>query len=327
MGKQKNTNTNELIIESIKISYPDNESRSSANSMHNELYKQLHLKTEPPKKISAAIARLGVSEILITIILTSIAKDLWIRVLDLLKKTSESQIVKGGGIHIKFDDNDPGKRFPFHKDTNWEKFLRVIEKYINQRYEKKNETLMDLIEGRVELDEKILKLFETEATFLDIDVVSSTILRQTEPDLIISAYSFEQCFKYVKEKAEENRGKILNAVGDEVMAWFGVASNAINCALAIFRDRDEFNRTKNKLQKPFQFRIGINSGKALLDEPTGKAFGRGVLDFAGHLQKEASPGTFLISENTYNLLEDKSRFQQSKFIEKDKKWSYILVDK
>lgn len=126
---------------------------------------------------------------------------------------------------------------------------------------------------------------------------------------------------------EENGGQVLNAIGDEVMALFESANDAVNCAMAIISDKDEFNTNRSRLQNHFQFRIGINSGKALIDRSTGMAFSRGVLDLAGHLQKEASPGTFLISRNTYNLLTDNSEFRQSKYIEKDEQWSYILVHK
>ena len=323
---EKRRSSNELLVESIKISYTDKEGRNTAKSIHDELYKQLHLKTEAPQKIPTTIAKLGISEILITIILTSIAKDIWDAVLNLLRGVSEAKVLKVGEVYIKVDDNDPGKRFRFHKDTSWGKFLKIIQKYIYQRYKKKGETLMDLIEDRVKIGDKIVNLFEREATFLDIDVVSSANLRKAEQDLAISAYSFEQYYKFVKERVEENNGRVLDAIGDEVMAWFAIANDAVDCALGIFRDRDEFNKTRNRLRNRFQFRIGINTGKALIDIPRGKAFSRGVLDLAGHLQKAADRGTFLISKSTYKKLDDKARFHKSKFLEKDKQWGYVIID-
>jgi class 3 adenylate cyclase len=323
---EKGRSPNELLIESIKISYTDNEGGRTAKCIHNELYEQLHLKTTPPSKIPTTIAQLGMSEILITIILTSIAKDIYDAVLNYLRAASEAQVLKAGEVHIKFDHNDPGRRFRFHKETGWEKFLKIIQKYINQRYKRKGETLVDLIEDRVRIDDRIVKLFEREATFLDIDVVSSAKLRKAERDLAISAYSFEQYYKFVKKKVGESNGKVLDAIGDEVMAWFDTANDAVDCALRIFKSRDEFNRTRNRLENPFQFRIGINTGKALIDVRRGKAFSRGVLDLAGHLQKASDRGSFLISKSTYEKVEDKARFLKSKFLENDKQWGYIIID-
>lgn len=125
-------------------------------------------------------------------------------ILNLLQRRFSGQII------IKLDNSDIGRRFPFSRETNWEEFLKVIEKYIDER---KSKSLSELIEERIKIDEEIRNLFEKEATFLDIDVVSSKKLRESERDLIISAYSFEQYHKYVKEKVEGNKGKVLNAVG------------------------------------------------------------------------------------------------------------------
>lgn len=326
MDEYNKNNSNDLTIESIRISYQGVEGENEVRSLSEEIYQRLHLKINPPTKITDRIVRLGVSEILITIILTAIAKDMWDRILNLLQEHFQNQEkirANKGQIIIKLNDSDTGKRFPFHEYTNWEDFLKAVDKY---REEREDKSLIDLIEERVKIDEEISRLFEKEATFLDIDVVSSKKLREEEPDLIISTYSFEQYYKYIKEKVEENHGKVLNACGDEVMAWFELPDNAISCALAIFKWRDDFNKRRNKLKNSFQFRIGINTGVALIDEQRGKAFSKGVLDLAGHLQKEAEPGIFLISENTYSTLKTMPNFQRYKYIKRDKIWGYKIID-
>lgn len=321
MDKYNRENPNNLRAEFIKISYQGVNAEEEARILQDELYKQLHLKINPPTEIPDRIARLGVAEVIITIILAPIVQYAVNSILDTLQDFFRKKRPCKGQIIIKLDENDLGKRFPFLKETNWEEFVKFIDKYISER---KSSSLSELIKERVKIDEEIRSLFETEATFLDIDVVASKKLIKDESDLMIIAYSFEEYHKYVKEKVEENKGKVLNAVGDEMMAWFETPSDAINCALAIFKSRDNFNKRRNKLKNSFQFRIGINTGVALIDEKEGKAFSSGVLDLAGHLQKNAEPGIFLISEDTYNQLEDKTNFHKYKYIKRDETWSYIF---
>jgi len=308
-------NKNDLIIESIGISYQDKDGEKIAKSLQSNLSEQLNLKIKRPSEIKSNIIPLGIEEIIFVIILTESVTRLLKTIFDIIRYK-----VDKGIIIIKLNENDLGRPFSFSKGTLWEKLLDNIDQYIKKR---KRKTLTELIEEMVELDKKIRKLFEMEATFLDIDVVSSKKLRE-KSDVTISAYSFEQYYKYVKDKVKMNGGIVLSAVGDEVMSFFKKPDNAINCALDIFNDKEKFNNNRNKLKDPFQFRVGINSGSALIDTKTGKAFSRGVIDLAGHLQKKAKPGTFLISEDTYCKLKNKDDFKRYKYIKRDKIWSYIF---
>ncbi len=322
----KNKTPKDLTIEAIKISYVGINSKEEAESLHCYLQQNHQIKVNPPEKIPTQIAKLGMGKILITIVLTSIAKDVWGHILNILQEHFRNQMKKSCEvqINVKQDKKDWGKGFTFRcskeKQINPSETFNDIDDYITKI---KSKSLSEWIEDRIKIDEQIKNLFEEKATFLDIDVVGSTQLRRDEPDLMKSANSFERYFKYVEEKVVENSGKVLNAVGDEVMAWFNTPSDAINCASEIFNDRGVFNLTRNILKNPFQFRIGINTGLALIDEKNGKAFSRGVLDLAGHLQKEADPGTFLISRNTYNDLENKNMYKKNKNI-KNNELSYKL---
>ena len=57
----------------------------------------------------------------------------------------------------------------------------------------------------------------------------------------------------------------------------------------------------NLLVTPFRFRIGIHTGRSLVDLDHGVAYSP-VLDSAGHLQKLAQPDSLLISESTLEAL-------------------------
>ena len=52
---------------------------------------------------------------------------------------------------------------------------------------------------------------------------------------------------------------------------------------------------------PFRFRIGVHSGKSLVDLKRGIAYST-TLDVAGHLQKLAEPDHMALSEQTIALL-------------------------
>ncbi|MFX0198575.1 MAG: hypothetical protein ACFFCW_20840 [Candidatus Hodarchaeota archaeon] len=324
MDSRNSEYLNNLKVESIRISYQGIRAGKQAASLHDKMYKQINLKINPPERIPDKIAKLGVAEILITITLapifhyaiTSIIKVLRDFIRDRKNKSCKGQII------IKVDDSDLGRRFPFStREINLEEFFMIIDEYIKDLRKK---SLSELIEMRTKINEEIKKLFETKATFLDIDVISTEQLLQEKEDLTAIAYSMEQYHKFVKERAEQNQGTILDIVGCEIMAWFASANDAVNCARDILKDKENFNMNKNKLNCPFQFRIGINTGLALIDEKKGKVFCRTPLDIARKVRKVTEPGTFSVSEHTFRKLENKNIFVKNKYIESDGIWSYAF---
>jgi len=196
----------------------------------------------------------------------------------------------------------------------------ISDKEISKVPSKREVSLVESVKEIVEKTKRLKERFTKEATFLDIDVVGSTKLKQGEEDIDI-IYSFNEYHRYIKEKVETFNGKVLNSVGDEVMAIFDIPEDALKAGIEIFRGRDEFNKRRNELKKDFQFRIGINTGVALVDKD--KAYSN-VLDIAGHLQKEANLGEILISEKTYIAISEKDKYPLSKrYIEEDKIWAYV----
>jgi class 3 adenylate cyclase len=320
MDKWESKNSDALVLESIKIQFSNEAAENSAKKLQEYIGKELQINTLPPEMYSDNIAQLGVGEILINIILAPFLHQAVIAILNKLKRFFKAQgnTIHGGQIIIQDSLNQSGRRFPFTYETDIDELYIVIEKFINKR----SESLLERIEANINEGEEIRTLLKQEATFLFSDVVGSKKLGEDEPDLLVSAYSFEQFYKYTDRVVEKNRGKVLNAVRDNVIAWFDVPDNAVNCASELFSGRDEFNRKKNKMKNPFQFRVGIDTGPALIDESKGSAFSRGVLELAELLQKEAEPGIFLISEYTYNRLENKNEYHKYKYIPQESVQSY-----
>src|SRR5215469_10902102 len=84
----------------------------------------------------------------------------------------------------------------------------------------------------------------------------------------------------------EHRGRIANTAGDSVLAEFGSAVDAIECAVTAQTALAEAN-SSFALDRRITFRIGIHIGDVMVR--AGDLFGDGV-NIAARLQTLANPG-------------------------------------
>jgi adenylate cyclase len=94
----------------------------------------------------------------------------------------------------------------------------------------------------------------------------------------------------------EHRGRIANTAGDSVLAEFGSAVEAVQCAVDAQNALAEAN-TGIPLDKRINFRIGVHIGDVMVRG--GDLFGDGV-NIAARLQCIAEPGGVCISGATYD---------------------------
>src|SRR5258707_1023774 len=94
----------------------------------------------------------------------------------------------------------------------------------------------------------------------------------------------------------EHRGRIANTAGDSVLAEFGSAVDAVQCAVEAQTALAEAN-TNVPPDKCINFRIGVHIGDVMVR--AGDLFGDGV-NIAARLQSIANPGTVCISGATYD---------------------------
>src|SRR5215470_13552953 len=94
----------------------------------------------------------------------------------------------------------------------------------------------------------------------------------------------------------EHRGRIANTAGDSVLAEFGSAVDAVQCAVEAQTALAETN-TGVPPDKQINFRIGVHIGDVMVR--AGDLFGDGV-NIAARLQTLAQPGTVCISGTTYD---------------------------
>ena len=94
----------------------------------------------------------------------------------------------------------------------------------------------------------------------------------------------------------DHRGRIANTAGDSVLAEFGSAVDAVQCAVEAQAALADANASL-PAHKRIDFRIGVHIGDVLIR--AGDLFGDGV-NIAARLQSIAKPGGVCISGATYD---------------------------
>jgi adenylate cyclase len=98
-----------------------------------------------------------------------------------------------------------------------------------------------------------------------------------------------------------NSGRVVDAVGDNLLAEFSSAVDAVQCAVEIQKALKEKNAEIQK-DKRLNFRIGINIGDVVQDGA--RIYGSGV-NIAARIEGLADVGGVCISRNVYEQIKDK----------------------
>ncbi len=135
-------------------------------------------------------------------------------------------------------------------------------------------------------------------TVLSADAVSfSRLMCRDEPSTIITLTTYR---KVMSELIERHRGRVLDAVGDNLLAEFSCAVDAVASAAAIQTELCARNERLNP-DRQMLFRIGINYGEVI--EADGRLYGTGV-NIAARLESEAEPGGICISRPVLGRVEN-----------------------
>src|SRR5512136_2525562 len=100
---------------------------------------------------------------------------------------------------------------------------------------------------------------------------------------------------------QQHRGRVVDAIGDNLMAEFASVVDAVECGVEI----QQALRAKNALlpeNRRMEFRIGINLGDVIEDGE--RIYGDGV-NIAARLEGLAEAGGICISESAYQQIESK----------------------
>ena len=117
-------------------------------------------------------------------------------------------------------------------------------------------------------------------------------------------HTIETLKKYrhiMSDLIQQHSGRVVDNPGDNVLAEFSSAIDAVECARQI-QNRLGKENAKFVEDKQLQFRIGINIGDVAQDG--GRIYGSGV-NIAARIEELANPGGICISRGTYDQVKDK----------------------
>jgi class 3 adenylate cyclase len=138
---------------------------------------------------------------------------------------------------------------------------------------------------------------------LAADVASYSRLMEIDEEGTLATLS---AFRLVTDRLiSRHEGRICGTAGDSILAAFGSALAAVQCAVDI---QNELAQSNNDLEthRRMQFRIGINVGDVMLKD--GDIFGDGV-NIAARLEGLADPGGICISRGIHDHVMKKLPFE------------------
>jgi adenylate cyclase len=132
---------------------------------------------------------------------------------------------------------------------------------------------------------------------LSADVAGYTRLMRADEATTVA--TLKQHRELMRAQIERHDGRVVDTAGDGLLAEFGSAVNALECAVAAQQRLAEQNADLPKDRK-MQFRIGVNLGDVLAED--GRIYGDGV-NVAARVQSLAEPGGICISGMVYSQIQ------------------------
>jgi len=129
----------------------------------------------------------------------------------------------------------------------------------------------------------------------------SLLMADNELATITTLKSYQQ---KMTSLIQQHQGRVVDSPGDNMLAEFASAVNAVECAVEIQKALKE-NNAEIPEDKRLNFRIGINIGDVVQDGD--RIYGSGV-NVAARIEGLADPGGICISRNTYDHVKDKVQY-------------------
>lgn len=126
----------------------------------------------------------------------------------------------------------------------------------------------------------------------------SLLMADNEPATIATLKSYRQKMTFL---IQQHQGRVVDSPGDNILAEFGSAVDAVNCAVKIQEELKERNAELSEDRK-MQYRIGINIGDVVQDAD--RIYGDGV-NVAARIEGLAEPGGICISRGVCDQVKNK----------------------
>lgn len=156
----------------------------------------------------------------------------------------------------------------------------------------------EILEQREHLDKILHEKFKKEVTILFTDICGYTEYVDRSGDINGRALLLKHN-RIVLPLIEKHGGKVIEIVGDAVMAAFSSPKDAIESSVAIQKALNEYNLITEVADR-ICVKIGINRGEVLVDDGmVYQGFSGNVANVASRIQCHAGPEQILISEDAY----------------------------
>jgi len=120
-------------------------------------------------------------------------------------------------------------------------------------------------------------------------------------DEIHTIQTLKAYLNLMSDLIHQHTGRVVDAIGDNLLAEFGSAVDAVECAVQI-QNKLEKENAKFVEDRRLLFRIGINIGDVVQDGD--RIYGSGV-NVAARIKGISEPAGICISRNTYDQVKDK----------------------
>ena len=107
--------------------------------------------------------------------------------------------------------------------------------------------------------------------------------------------------KVMTTRIRQHRGEVIDAPGDNLLAFFPSVMSAVQCAVEIQRELKARN-TELPAERKLQYRIGINSGDVIKQKDG--SYGDGI-NIAARVEKLAKPGGICVSGFVYEQIKNR----------------------
>lgn len=155
----------------------------------------------------------------------------------------------------------------------------------------------ELLHQLLEIQDQ-LKSDERVATFLSVDIVGSTKIKERNDPLSVE-FTFNEYHKFVESVVVKSGGRVHSTAGDGVTVVFDDPKSAYAAGRALMAGLFEFNSFRNRLDKPLELRGGLHTGNVLAPGQDIKSVNFAhVIDIAAHLQKVSPIGCLAVSDQT-----------------------------
>jgi len=138
------------------------------------------------------------------------------------------------------------------------------------------------------------------AAILAADVAGYSRLMAADERATVAA--LDSARAVFRTEIESSRGRVIDMVGDSVLAVFETATGAVSAALAIQRELTSFTAGVPD-DRRMSFRIGVHLGD-VFEKAAGTVYGDGV-NIAARLEGLAEPGGITVSESIRTAVKGK----------------------